>query len=138
MRASERAGVRADSWAAAGASGAWARRPKRARRGAQGSKTTHAAVVFSLFLVLLAAALLIGGHAVIDPMLQTAADERGAKRVGEIVYAMPDGTFCRHLLFDNTTGELIERSVQQCAHDHLQDRVPDRVRAAIGFAWGGR
>ena len=39
-------------------------------------------IVSSLFLVLLTAALLIGGHAAIDPLLQSAADNRGRKQRG--------------------------------------------------------
>lgn len=91
----------------------------------------RAAVIFSLFLVLLAAAVPVGGPMAIDPLPQSAAQGREAKRVGEIVVTMPDGIFCRHLSFDNTTAELAEGAVEPC---HPQERA----RAALGFAWGAR
>lgn len=137
MRAAERAGDNSDS-ATATADHVSRRMPSyrsaRARRDEQHAKTARIAVVLSLFLVLLAAALLVGGRAVIDPLLQAAADAREAKRVGQIVYTMPDGTFCRHLSFDNTTGELTEGAIETCGHNQLIERA----RATIGFAWGAR
>ncbi len=124
-----------DSWVAAvGQVGARmrARRIARARRDER-AKSARIAIVVSLFLALLAAALLGGGHTVIDPLLQSAAAAREAKRVGDIVYSMPDGTFCRHLAFDNGTAELIEGAIEQCPNDLFKMRG----RAAKGFAWGG-
>jgi len=58
------------------------RRPRRARRGEQQARTVRVAVVLSLFLVALAAGLLIGGHAVIDPLLRAAAEKRETHRMG--------------------------------------------------------
>ena len=103
----------------------------RLRRDEQHAKAARLAVVLSLFLVLLIAALLAGGRAVIDPLLQAAADARETKRAGEIVYTLPDGTFCRHLSFDNTTAELTEGTIERCAHDLSRDHP----RAMMGFAW---
>lgn len=137
MRAGLRAGTKADSWIAAAdavSPPTLARRQTRARRDERHAKAARATVVISLFLVLLAAALLVGGRAVIDPLLQLAAQGREAKRAGEIVYTLPDGTFCRHLSFDNATAELTEGAVEQCP----SDLVKGRARAAMGFAWGGR
>jgi hypothetical protein len=136
MRAGERAGTAVDSWVAAAGhfSGRMrARRIARAQRDER-AKSARVAIVVSLFLVLLMAALLVGGHAVIDPLLQSAAATREEKRVGDIVYAMPDGTFCRHLAFDNGTAELIEGAIEQCP----SDLVKKRAQGATGFAWGGR
>jgi len=133
MRAGQRAGTKADSWmAAANAVGArmLARRPTPARRDERHAKTVHAAVVCLSFFVFFAAALLVGGPAVIDPLLQSVAEGREVKRVGAIVYTLPDGAFCRHLSFNNTTAELLEGAVEQCPHD--------KERAARGFAWDGR
>jgi hypothetical protein len=110
------------------------RRFARVRRDEQHTKTLRVTVVFSLFLALLAAALLVGGRTVIDPLIRAAADGREAKRVGEIVYTMPDGTFCRHLSFDNATGELMESAIKQCEHNIAKARASD----AMGFAWGAR
>ncbi len=137
MGAGQRAGTKADSWTAAAdavSARTLARRQTRVWRDERYAKAARATVVFLLFLVLLAAALLVGGRAVIDPLLQLAAQGREAKRAGEIVYTMPDGTFCRRLSFDNTTAELREGAVEQCPND----LVKGRARAAMGFAWGGR
>jgi hypothetical protein len=109
-------------------------RSRRLRRSEQQTKNTRVAVIFSLFLVLLAAALLIGGRAVIDPLLRAAADRRETHRIGDIVFTMRDSTLCRHLSFDNKTAELLEGAVAQCDSDQLRGRA-----AAInGFSWGAR
>lgn len=106
----------------------------RARSDEQRAKSARIAIVVSLFLVLVAAALLVGGHAVIDPLLQSAAAAREAKRVGDIVYSMPDGTFCRHLSFDNASSELVEGAIEQCP----SDLIKKGRRTPLGFAWGQR
>ncbi len=104
----------------------------RLRRDEQQAKAARIAVVLSLFLVLLVTALLVGGRAIIDPLLQAAADAREAKRTGEIVYTLPDGAFCRHLSFDNATAELTEGTIERCAHDLSRGQT----RPMMGFAWG--
>jgi len=104
----------------------------RSRRHEQRAKTTRLAVVLSLFLVLLAAALLIGGRTTIGPMLHAAVQAREADRVGEIVFTMPDGTFCRGLAFENKTAELTESTVLQCP----EARPRESARAPGGFARG--
>jgi hypothetical protein len=137
MRASQQTGTKPD-WSVAAAALVSERGPAprsmQARRDEQQAKNARIAVVLSLFLVLLAAALLVGGRGLIDPLLRAAADERESKRVGEIVYTMPDGAYCRRVSFDNATGELTERAIEQCARDISKDRS----RTAIGFAWGAR
>jgi hypothetical protein len=101
-------------------------------RGARRTKFVHVGIILSLFSVFLAAALLVGGRAVIDPVLHAAARGVGGKGVADIVYALPDGEFCRHLSYDNATAELIESTVEKCGHDIAKVRA----RTAIGFAWG--
>jgi hypothetical protein len=110
------------------------RRAARVRRDEQQAKTTRVAVVMALFLVLLAAALLTGGRAVLDPMLHAAAEVREANRVSKIVFRMPDGAFCRHLSFDNKTAELTGGAVEHCAR--IDPRDP--ARPTNGFTWGAR
>jgi hypothetical protein len=105
----------------------------RARRDEQHAKAVRTGIVLSLFLVLLMAALLVGGRALIDPLLQSAGEDREANRVGEIVYTMPDGAFCRHLAFDNVTGEVTERTVEQC-----DQNIGRRTHAKAGFSWHTR
>ena len=90
-------------------------------------------VVLSLFLVLIAAAVLIGGRSVIGPMLQRAmAQPADSYRKGSVVFTMPDGTFCRHLAYDNKTAALTESAVVQCP----EARPREAVHPPSGFAWG--
>jgi hypothetical protein len=108
-------------------------RSPRARRHERRAKTARLAVVLSLFLVLLVAALFIGGRTVIEPMLHKAiAQPSETHRRGEIVFTMPDGAFCRHLAFDNKTAELTESTVLQCP----EARPREAAHAPSGFAWG--
>lgn len=93
-------------------------------------KSARVAIVSSLFLVLLGAALLLGGHAAIDPLLKSAMEARQAKGIGDVLYAMPDGIFCRHMSFDNVTAQVVEGSLQRCTGDS-----GDRARQASGFDW---
>jgi hypothetical protein len=89
-------------------------------------------MVASLFLALLAATLLAGGHNAIDPLLVAATAAREARGLGDIVYTMPDGVFCRHMSFDNTTAEVVDSRVERCQ----TDIAGDRVHPGRGFAWG--
>jgi len=106
------------------------RRSERARRDEQRAKSTTFAMAFSLFLALAAAALLAGGRSLIDPLLQSAAAAREARRVGEAVYALPDGIYCRRAAFDNGTGELTGGALELCPTRN------NRVRVTTGFSWG--
>lgn len=133
MRASERAATATDSPNAAAdrvSRRAVSYKSKRTRPDEQHAKTARLAIVLSLFLVLLIAALLVGGRALVDPLLQAAADAREARQVGDIFYTMPDGTFCRHLSFDNATAELSEGNIERCARDQS-----NHERGVRGFAW---
>lgn len=105
------------------------RRSARARRDEQRAKSATFAMAFSLFLALAAGALLAGGHSVIDPLLQSAAAAREARRVGDIVYALPDGIYCRRASFDNGTGELTGGGLELCPVRS------SRVRVTTGFSW---
>jgi len=50
------------------------------------------------------------------------------------VLTMSDPSFCRHMSFDNATGEIARNSVEHCAQ--IQTNGPKR--AANGFSWGAR
>jgi hypothetical protein len=100
--------------------------------GGDDATSAHAAIVSSLFLVVLAASLLFGGHAAIDPLLRSAAAARDAKAVGDVVYSMPDGKFCRHMSFDNLTAEMVEGTVVRCPDDVVRDEFRNKTS---GFAW---
>src|SRR5208282_794027 len=106
-------------------------RLSRVRIDEEHAKSGRLVVVASLFLALVAAALLAGGHTAIDPLLQAAVEAREARGVGDIVYTMPDGIFCRHMSFDNTTAEIVERALERCT----DDIVGVRPHAMKGFAW---
>jgi hypothetical protein len=110
---------------------ALARRRSRARMDEERAKSGRVVIVSSLFLVLFTAALLAGGHAAIDPLLQSAVDARETKGIGDVVVTMPDGIFCRHLSFDNVTAEISEGGIERCANDI----AGNRPRPSRGFAW---
>jgi hypothetical protein len=99
------------------------------------ARTGRLAIVVSLFIGLLAATLLLGAPALIGPMLQSEAAAREAARVGDVLFMLPDGSFCRHLSFDNQTAQLRGGAVERCE----QVRLRGAARAADnGFAWGAR
>ncbi len=111
---------------------ALARRRSRARMDEERAKSGRVVIVSSLFLVLFTAALLIGGHAAIDPLLQSAVDARETKGTGEVVWTMPDGIFCRHMSFDNVTAEITEGGIERCTKRHCR-KSPAR---SPGFCLG--
>ena len=91
-------------------------------------------ITTSLLFVLLASALMVGGHAVISPLLRAPAVTGNTHNRGDVVYTMPDGTFCQHMTFDNTTGRITSGGIDRCD--------PDSGRGAAntgaGFKWGSR
>jgi hypothetical protein len=99
-----------------------------------GAASVHAVIVSSLFLVLLAASLLFGGHAAIDPILRAAGAARDAKAVGDVVYSTADGKLCRHMTFDNATAEMREGNVVPCPDDVARDEF--RTSSRGNFNWG--
>ena len=109
-----------------------ARRPSRARLQEERAKSASVAIASSLFLALIAAALLVGGHAAIGPLLRSAIAARDAKETGDVVYTMPDGIFCRHMSFDNVTAEITGIALERCP----DDIAGWRPFAAPKFAWG--
>jgi hypothetical protein len=113
---------------------AMARRRSRARMDEERAKSARVVIVSSLFLVLFTAALLIGGHAAIDPILQSAMNALETKGTGDVVITMPDGIFCRHMSFDNVTAEIIERGIERCTDDISGNR-PHTGRS---FGWSAR
>jgi hypothetical protein len=106
-------------------------KPSRARFEAEREKSASVVIVSSLFLVLIAAGLLVGGHAAIDPLLRSVIEARESNATGDVLYAMPDGMYCRHMSFDNTTAEVTEGAIERCA----QDIGSQHGRSAQGFAW---
>jgi hypothetical protein len=88
-------------------------------------------ITTSLLFVLLASALLVGGHAIISPLMRAPAVNGFANR-GDIVYTMPDGMFCQHMTFDNTTGRITAGGMDHCD----SDLGGGRGSLSTGFKWG--
>lgn len=108
------------------------RKLSRTKREEAKARSKYSVIASALFFVLIAAALLLGGRAAIAPLLQPAAPLRDARRTGDVVYTMPDGVFCRHLTFDNVTGNIREGSLEPCVNTlaKLDNReVPAFARA---------
>jgi hypothetical protein len=134
MNAAEKVGRDAGAWFVEAdhvSVTALARRRSRARMDEERAKSGRVVIVSSLFLVLFTAALLVGGHAAIDPLLQSAVDARQTKGTGEVVVTMPDGIFCRRLSFDNVTAEITEGGIERCT----KDIAGNRPHTGLGFAW---
>jgi hypothetical protein len=133
MSGADKAGPEAGAWfveADPVSVTALARRRWRARMYDERAKSGRVIIVSSLFLAFLATGLMIGGHAAIDPLLQSAVP-REIDATGEIVMTMPDGMFCRHMSFDNVTAQLNEGGIERCG----QDIAGHRSRSSRGFAW---
>jgi len=109
------------------------RKAARARR--DEATSTRAIIVSSVFLVLFTNALLVGGHAAIDPLLRLATTAGNTRSLGDVVVPMPDGKFCRHLSFDNATAEMVEGTVEPCPENLVKGQFRSAGR---GFIWGQR
>ena len=94
----------------------------RARLEVEHANSAGVAIASSLFLLLLAAALLIGGHVTIDPLLRSAIAAREARGLGDVVYTTPDGIFCRHMSFDTTT-EIADGAMERCLSGLREPRL---------------
>ena len=113
--------------------GAGRRRQKSARTRREDDTSMRAVIVSTSFLVLFTAAIMFGGHAAIDPLLRMATAARHSESVGDVVVPMPDGKFCRHMSFDNTTLEMNEGAIEPCPDDILRGQFR---RSGRGFIWG--
>lgn len=106
------------------------------RLGDSRATSSRAVITSSVFIVLLAAALLIGGHAAVDPFLHRSGDALDARGSGDVVVTMPDGKFCRHMSFDNTTASMVEGTIEPCKVDITRDHGSAVSAPPRGFAWG--
>lgn len=90
-------------------------------------------ITTSLLLVLFASALMVGGHAIITPLLRAPAPSgESTNNRGDIVYTMPDGTFCQHMTFDNSTGQMSPGGINRCD----PDADSGSASRGTGFKWG--
>jgi hypothetical protein len=140
MRVVKRTGSEAATWFA-DADGASAKPPAKkapqVRLSNDGATSTRAVIASSVFIVLLAATLLVGGSAAIDPFLRSKMEASDTRANGDIVVTMPDGKFCRHMSFDNVTSTMVEGTVEPCKFDITRDSGGPPP-APGGFAWGVR
>jgi hypothetical protein len=116
------------------------RRPRRktlSRWREQRATSAWFAAAFALFLTLTASALLAGGGVVIHPLLESIAAGRDVQQVGEILFTLPDGLFCRRASFDNATGKVSAGEVEPCPI-RLGGPRTAAPSGSRGFAWGGR
>jgi hypothetical protein len=137
MHAAPRLASRAATWFANAERGGAPGHAQKAYRAAYRHDSTsfRAVIASSFFVLLLAMALLVGGHAAIDPILRSAAAARDARSTADLVFAMPDGKFCRHMSFDNATAGIVEGTVRPCEEDIAKGQPRTTAR---GFAWGER
>jgi hypothetical protein len=111
---------------------ALARRRWRARLYDERARSARVIIVSSLFLAFIALALMMGGHAAIAPLLQSAMQARDTHESGDVVLKMRDGIYCRHMTFDNVTAQINEGAIERCDEDVVRDRPRPPSR---GFAW---
>jgi hypothetical protein len=140
MRAVKRTSSEAATWFAdidRASAKSPAKKAPQARQSNDGATSTRAVIASCVFIVLLAATLLIGGSAAIDPFLRSKMAASDARANGDIVVTMPDGKFCRHMSFDNATGTMVEGTVEPCKFDITRDTGGPPPPPG-GFAWGVR
>jgi hypothetical protein len=134
MRASQTTRSRANGWwVDPGFAGALTRKLRATKTNEDRMSSMRAIIVSSLFLMGLASAMLFGGHAALDPLLQSAIAARHPTGLGDVVYTMPDRVYCRHLSFDNVTGDIAESSIGFCSEEIAKE---EHARSGRGFAWG--
>jgi len=115
-----------------------ARKAREARLPDDGATSGRAVIASSVFIVLLSIGLLFGGRAAIDPLLRPSPDIGDARGTSDIVVTMPDGKFCRHMSFDNTTASMNEGRIVPCTIDITRDNRSVVAAPPRGFGWGGR
>lgn len=136
MSVSDRTGSEAGAWFVEAdhvSVTALARRRWRARMYDERAKSARVVIVSSVFLAVIALALMMGGHAAIAPLLQSAMQARDTHESGDIVLQMRDGIYCRHMSFDNVTAQVNEGAIERCDDDVFRNRPRPPNR---GFAWG--
>jgi hypothetical protein len=103
----------------------------RARRDRERANSLGIVITSTLLFVLFSAALLVGGQAAFQPLFHHGIAAGDARSVGDVVEAMPDGVFCRHMSFDNATSEVVEGPIERCKTD-----IGGRALSPSKFEWG--
>lgn len=89
--------------------------PPRTRRDEERAYSLALIVTVSLLFILIASALMVGGHAAIGPLVNRGTSAGQANSTGAVVYTMPDRVFCRRMTFDNATGTISKDTMKRCA-----------------------
>lgn len=85
-------------------------------------------IVTAFFAVVLSANLFVGGVVLVGGLNEESG--LGKYRVGHMTFPLLDGTFCRHVLFDNETLQTEEDKVSACV-----DITPPRPGHRSRFNW---
>jgi hypothetical protein len=91
--------------------------------------------VSSFFVAALGANLYIGAVVMMGNFGNPfAVSKAPLGQTAQIKRPLLDGTFCRNIVFDNTTSHAIEEKIERC--DKKADQPKGRARTQ--FSWGGR
>jgi hypothetical protein len=77
-------------------------------------KTAHVVIVTLFFGLVCLAAFFVGRNAVDGFLLRSGMRSWDSAELGEVVYVMRDGFFCRRMSFDNDSSELVEHTIEPC------------------------
>ena len=112
---------------------------KSATRTAQRQTSRRRAVIVgAAFSLLLATGLVIGTSLIPDPPPELRIAPPSEFRTGRILYALPSGMVCRHVKFDNVTGEIGDLGTGPC--EYADQSVTGGIRRPgmsnpRGFTW---
>jgi hypothetical protein len=107
---------------------------RRRHRDDERAQSLALAITTALLFVLIAGAVMFGGRAAIAPLLRRDTAHESNGRTAEVVYAMPDGVFCRRMAFDNATAAFTSAAVERCPASVAGADAPNAGR----FVWGQR
>ena len=109
---------------------------RRQERKARQTRTRRVGAVVAcvLFLAVVGAGWLFGGHAIFAPRGGTVGQAKAERhRTGWVIYELVDGNSCRYHRLDNDTGRVGAGTKAECEDIYTQRRA----RAGT-FTWGGQ
>jgi len=94
-------------------------------------------VVSVFFAIILSANLFVGATILFGNIWAQVSAEKDttSSKTARITRPLLDGTFCRHMVIDNSSGNTIEDRVARC--DSINGK-PKKIQARTEFTWGGR